>query len=377
MAALECSARFNDLQHVHPKDLIHTSNTVELKAWQTKTVSAAQINHNPVPLIAPKYSFTGIPWWTSWVASVRRLVSEEAHGLLAPDGKQGLCRADSTAVHTRKGSEMAQRCYSPPGCHPEVAEAAVVALVPGLPDGDLPERRMYLGNWLTESTADVYVREKRNVVVEIWGQVAQKVPNLNLGPGRERREDLNHPDWADPLPPPAVDITDAGPEGREDQIEREGEASPSVLSGSAPSARSWSVVEHEPGDTPVKAKDLFPATPDLPLRVVAAVKRTGNAGQSRIHLLNVEGTAVGCGWRPAASKVQKLSVLDYMTEQEAYGKCERCFKRHGFPADWALEPAEVPTLQEDFNSSADSGSETDDSVDTQSETEVVALPLVA
>ena len=46
---------------------------------------------------------------------------------------------------------------------------------------------MYLGNWLTESTADVYVREKRNVVVEIWGQVAQKVPNLNLGPGRERR----------------------------------------------------------------------------------------------------------------------------------------------------------------------------------------------
>ena len=86
---------------------------------------------------------------------------------------------------------------------------------------------------------------------------------------------------------------------------------------------------------------------------------------------------MGCGWRPAASKVQELSVLDYMTEQEAYGKCERCFKRHGFPADWALEPAEVPTLQEDSDSSADSGSETDDSVDTQSETEVVALPLLA
>ena len=32
----------------------------------------------PGPLIAPKYSFTGIPWWTTWVASVRRLVSEEA-----------------------------------------------------------------------------------------------------------------------------------------------------------------------------------------------------------------------------------------------------------------------------------------------------------
>ena len=89
------------------------------------------------------------------------------------------------------------------------------------------ERRMYLGNWLTESTADVYVREKRNVVVEIWGQVAQKVPNLNLGPGRERREDLN------PLPPPAVEITDAGPDGHNDQTEGEGEASPTVPSGSA------------------------------------------------------------------------------------------------------------------------------------------------
>ena len=126
-----------------------------------------------------------------------------------------------------------------------------------------------------------------------------------------------------------------------------------VPSGSAPSTRLWSLVEQGPVDTPVKAT----TTPDFPLRVVAAVKRTGNAGQARIHLLNAEGTAVGCGW----SKIQELSVLDYMSEPEAYGKCERCFKRYGFPADWVLEPAEVPTLQED--SSADSGSETDDSVD--------------
>ena len=71
---------------------------------------------------------------------------------------------------------MAQRCYSPPRCHPGVGEAAVVALVPGVHPGlrlqmGIPrERRMYLGNWLTESTADVYVREKRNVVVEIWAR---------------------------------------------------------------------------------------------------------------------------------------------------------------------------------------------------------------
>ena len=122
------------------------------------------------------------------------------------------------------------------------------------------ERRMYLGNWLTESTADVYVREKRNVVVEIWGQVAQKVPNLNLGPGRERREDLNHPDWADPLPPPAVEITDAGPDGHKDQTEGEGEASPTVPSGSAPSTRS-SVSEPESGEESEPSCSVAPQAP--------------------------------------------------------------------------------------------------------------------
>ena len=258
---------------------------------------------------------------------------------------------------TGKGSEMAQGCYSPSGSYPGVGEAAVVALIPSVHPGLRFPGAPHVPRQLAHGERSRRVREKRNVVVEIWGQVAQKVPNLNLGPGRERREDLNHPDWADPLPPPAVDITDAGPDGRRGQTEREGETSPTVPSGSAPSTRSWSLVEHGPEDTPVKAKDLFPATPDLPLRVVAAVKRTGNAGQSRIHLLNDEGTAVGRGWRPAASKIQELSVLDYMTEPEAYGKCERCFKRHGFPADWVLEPAEVPTLQEDSDSSADSGSE--------------------
>ena len=65
--------------------------------------------------------------------------------------------------------------------------------------------------------------------------------------------------------------------------------------------------------------------------------------RSRIHLLNDEGTAVGCGWRPAASKIQELSVLDYMTEPEAYGKRERCFT--------GLGTAEAPTLQEDSDSS--------------------------
>ena len=39
---------------------------------------------------------------------------------------------------------------------------------------------------MTESTADVYTREKRNVVVKVW----QEVANRTNGAGR-----LSHPDW--------------------------------------------------------------------------------------------------------------------------------------------------------------------------------------
>ena len=137
----------------------------------------------------------------------------------------------------------------------------VVALVPGvhpglrLPDGD-PPGAPHVPGQLAHGEHGRCLRT---------GEAQRGCGDLGPGsaegpqpePRSRRREDLIHPDWADPLPPPAVDITDAGPEGREDQIEKEGEASPSVPSGSAPSARSWSVMEHETGDTPVKAKDLF------------------------------------------------------------------------------------------------------------------------
>eukprot|EP00434_Breviolum_minutum_P001097 symbB.v1.2.000961.t1/scaffold39.1/size394969/5 len=64
-------------------------------------------------------------------------------------------------------------------------------------------QRQYLGNWQTESTADIYTREKRNVVVDIWSKVLGKIQEVDLQPGRTVREDLAHPDWDDkPLDKP-------------------------------------------------------------------------------------------------------------------------------------------------------------------------------
>ena len=58
-------------------------------------------------------------------------------------------------------------------------------------------QRQYVGNWQTESTADIYTREKRNVVVDIWSKVLGKIQEVDLQPGRTVREDLAHPDWDD------------------------------------------------------------------------------------------------------------------------------------------------------------------------------------
>ena len=66
-----CSARFDDLQHVRPEELRTTSNTIELQAWQTKVARAGRIRTKPVPLICPKYSFSGAPWYLQFARPSR------------------------------------------------------------------------------------------------------------------------------------------------------------------------------------------------------------------------------------------------------------------------------------------------------------------
>ena len=63
------------------------------------------------------------------------------------------------------------------------------------------DQRQYLGNWTTETTADIYTRDKRNVVEKVWKAVGDKMGILKLdNPAALRRIDLNHEDWDDPIP---------------------------------------------------------------------------------------------------------------------------------------------------------------------------------
>ena len=174
------SARFNDLQHTSPSTMKITSNTIEMMAWQTKTASAFRIKKNPVPLIAPKLSLSGVDWWTEWSKTLTLLSSLERFRdmdyLIPTLSKdfQGVMPRPSTSDRglrwltealVRQGVDQA--LVTPLTWHSFRVFIPDCAYQLGIPRA----QRQYLGNWQTESTADIYTREKRNVVVDIWSKV--------------------------------------------------------------------------------------------------------------------------------------------------------------------------------------------------------------
>ena len=193
----------SDLQHTAPSTMRHTTNTLEFAAWQTKTVSATRIRKHPVPLICPKFSFTGHVWWQPLLTWWTRLSSHpafEAIDYLIPtiskDGMGFISRpgqADRTLRWLKDA--LLRRGVNPEYFHDLTWHSFRVFI----PDcafqlGISRDQRRYLGNWMTESTADVYTREKRNVVVKVWQAVANGMEEICTH-GRRVREDLNHPDW--------------------------------------------------------------------------------------------------------------------------------------------------------------------------------------
>ena len=389
-----CSARFNDLQHTAPSTMKHTTNTLEFSAWQTKTVSASKIRKHPVPLICPKFSFTGHMWWQPLLTWWTRLSSHpafEAIDYLIPtiskDGMGFISRpgqADRTLRWLKDA--LLRRGVDPQHFHDLTWHSFRVFIADcAFQLGISRDQRRYLGNWMTESTADVYTREKRNVVVKVWQAVANGMDEICTG-GRMVREDLNHPDW-DGLPL----LPEASPRKPMDRVlEFEGpiedlegvvitppkkDALPLVLEEN-PDGEIQETLEHREvqpvGDQQplvVKTPADMLGPPNGPLRVVSSSRKSGPGGTFKIHLLTTENKGVGCGWQPSINKAQDLNPLDHRSEPSCYQECARCFRIFGFPTDWPVDPQPAEEDSELSSSSADSL--TDDSVDTASETEKV------
>ena len=224
------SARSNDLQHIYPREVDGTGKTIKLKASQTKTLSQVQGKRHPTPLICPKRSFTGRLWYHVFLDMVQKLT---------------------------KTPEFENMDY----------------LVPPINK-----------NWLTESTADVYTRQKRDVVVRIWDTVLDGARSLSRT-RREVPEDLNHSYWEDPKPTAKQPSVDEDP------------------------------IRDSPVDVPSQDPDKVEVSPidvaELPgedeLKVMVSARPCANRFLGRVHLMNPEGRAVGCGWNPRPTQAHELS----------------------------------------------------------------------
>ena len=345
------SARFNDLQHTSPSTMKVTSNTVEMMAWQTKTASAFRIKKNPVPLIAPKLSLSGVDWWTEWSktltlpSSLERFQNMDYLIPTLSKDFQGVIPRPSTSDRglrwlkealVRQGVD--QDLVTPLTWHSFRVFIPDCAYQLGIPRA----QRQYLGNWQTESTADIYTREKRNVVVDIWSKVLGKIQEVDLQPGRMVREDLAHPDWDDkPLDKPGdtesvVDSTGfelVQSDAETGLIESEGGPNSASTQHTSSSRRTRAAAKSSELLRPLFQEIFADEAPVGPLIVVASLRKTGNPPRRKLHLLDRDGRAVGCGWTPDLTKVSSMTKVDYDSEAADLLHCSRCFHRFRLPSD--------------------------------------------
>ena len=186
-----CSARFNDLQHTIPTAYKFHGGTIELQAWQSKTVSAFRSKKSPVPLLAPTYSFTGRDWWTPLMRTWDKMkdlekfkdldyiiptLSKDSTGIIPrPSAADGALRWLKAALHRNWSTVSSPDILHKLTWHSFRVFVPDCAYQLGFPR----DQRQYLGNWTTETTADIYTRDKRNVVEKVWKAVGVRWVSSN------------------------------------------------------------------------------------------------------------------------------------------------------------------------------------------------------
>ena len=179
---LGASARINDCQHVAPSTRYITHETVEFHPWQTK-VSSITFNNRPMPLIAPLHSYSGVPWWKTFNEGLDAmqkdtfmanrdfmlpdLTKDHAAFRKRPMQNTRLLKIYRTLL-VQGGMDLGEAVkHTLPGLRVFMAEQAYQA-------GVSRDLRRYIGRWASDSTADVYTREHRKVIVNIWKEVTNK-----------------------------------------------------------------------------------------------------------------------------------------------------------------------------------------------------------
>ena len=173
------SGRYNDYQHssdVSHRDLVDTD---ELEAWQTKVTDPLS-QARPMPLIAPKISFTGIEWWTTFSEGLRELQKTIGkRDYIVPTPSKDRRRILPKPMGNNQALRIYQQVLIEGGLGPDAAKAQTLngwrVFMPELAykAGIQKERRAYLGRWAGETMADTYTRDHRTVICSIWSEVLQ------------------------------------------------------------------------------------------------------------------------------------------------------------------------------------------------------------
>ena len=322
-----CSARFNDL--------------IRLPPWSSQRGRRRRsVLHGSGNIRCPWF-VTDHAWWQPLLTWWTRLSKhpKDGMGFIARPGQ-----ADRTL---RWLKDALGRLGVPPELFQDLTWHSFRVFIPdcAFQLGISRDQRRYLGNWMTESTADVYTREKRNVVVKVWHEVKPSPSKKSVKESlfsESLDEGLTVISPPKDQPPPVLEEDGSG------EIQ---EVPP------LPEEQDSTIPSKTPADK------LGP--PHGPLRVVASSRKSGPTGTYKIHLLTVDHKAVGCGWQPTALKAQD----DHQSDPDSYQECVRCFKIFDFPSDWPVKQTAQEEDSEISSSSADSL--TDDSVDTASESEKV------
>jgi len=197
------STRFNDIQHSAPSSVRDLPATVEAEAWQTKTTRMASKKQRPMVLVAPKISLVEAASWWKPVTETTKIFTEnedfkhmdfmvpavtrDRTGFIPRPATNGQflkvvreIMYESTPMDTewsvteRNGATKLIKAWE---AIKKTTNAAPRVWMPEWANkANIPrEERAFLGRWAEEPMADVYTREQRNKVVELWKKAkAQK-----------------------------------------------------------------------------------------------------------------------------------------------------------------------------------------------------------
>eukprot|EP00971_Amphidinium_carterae_P330947 6464260-Amphidinium_carterae.1 len=299
---LGASARFDDGQHTRGDSILITKSTIEFSAWQTKTMRLARARSQVLPLICPLVAFSTHEWWSTYVSELSHL-SEllPERDFLLPMPSPAFASFQSAPCGRTQALNWLRSLLQDGGLpSAEVSTITLPSLRVFAADlvyaaGISRDSRRYLGRWAEAQTADVYTRDHRTVVSNIWSEMLRNQVTLQSYEPRTVAEDLQGQDYGHQSP------TQTGPCG--------------------------------------------------PFRLVINV----GARVPMLHWLDAGDRSVGCGWKPSSrSKVQLvLSEEDWRTKPVTLTKCVHCFKRQQLPESWEAELDAQSAASESGSSSSE------------------------